>query len=210
MRTLLGPKRFIAVAGNIGSGKSTLVDFLSREYGMRPYYEPNEYNPYLVDFYGDMKRWAFHSQMYFLARKFRLHQDLSKVVDTVVQDRTIYEDAEIFAENLYRQKKMSARDYQTYRELYDAMVRELRAPDVMIYLRCSLATLRKRIKLRGRPEEQALPRNYLARLQDLYEGWFERYDLSETLVIETDQLDYLSDMVHRLDLFQQIESSLAR
>jgi len=157
-----------------------------------------------------MKRWAFHSQMYFLARKFRLHQDLSKVVDTVVQDRTIYEDAEIFAENLYRQKKMSARDYQTYRELYDAMVRELRAPDVMIYLRCSLATLRKRIKLRGRPEEQALPRNYLARLQDLYEGWFERYDLSETLVIETDQLDYLSDMVHRLDLFQQIESSLAR
>jgi len=210
VRTLLGPKRFIAVAGNIGSGKSTLVDFLSREYGMRPYYEPNEYNPYLVDFYGDMKRWAFHSQMYFLARKFRLHQDLSKVVDTVVQDRTIYEDAEIFAENLYRQKKMSARDYQTYRELYDAMVRELRAPDVMIYLRCSLATLRKRIKLRGRPEEQALPRNYLARLQDLYEGWFERYDLSETLVIETDQLDYLSDMVHRLDLFQQIESSLAR
>lgn len=208
MRQLLGPQRFIAVAGNIGSGKSTLVDFLSREYGFRPFYEPNEYNPYLVDFYGDMKRWAFHSQMYFLARKLRLHQELTREKQTVLQDRTIYEDAEIFAENLYRQKKMSPRDYQTYRELYQALVRELRPPDVMIYLRCSLPALRRRIKLRGRPEEQALPRNYLARLQDLYEGWFERYDLSETLVIETDHLDYIQDMVHRLDLFQRIEAAL--
>lgn len=208
MRQLLGPQRFIAVAGNIGSGKSTLVEFLSREYGFRPYYEPNEYNPYLVDFYADMKRWAFQSQMYFLARKLRLHQELTKERHTVIQDRTIYEDAEIFAENLYRQKKMSPRDYQTYRELYDALVRELRPPDVMIYLRCSLPALKKRIKMRGRPEEQSIPRTYLARLQDLYEGWFERYDLSETLVIETDHLDYIQDMVHRLDLFQRIEAAL--
>jgi deoxyadenosine/deoxycytidine kinase len=208
MRQLLGPQRFIAVAGNIGSGKSTLVEFLSREYGFRPYYEPNEYNPYLVDFYADMKRWAFQSQMYFLARKLRLHQELTKERHTVIQDRTIYEDAEIFAENLYRQKKMSPRDYQTYRELYDALARELRPPDVMIYLRCSLPALKKRIKMRGRPEEQAIPRTYLARLQDLYEGWFERYDLSETLVIETDHLDYIQDMVHRLDLFQRIEAAL--
>jgi deoxyadenosine/deoxycytidine kinase len=208
MRQLLGPQRFIAVAGNIGSGKSTLVEFLSREYGFRPYYEPNEYNPYLVDFYADMKRWAFQSQMYFLARKLRLHQELTKERHTVIQDRTIYEDAEIFAENLYRQKKMSPRDYQTYRELYDALARELRPPDVMIYLRCSLPALKKRIKMRGRPEEQSIPRTYLARLQDLYEGWFERYDLSETLVIETDHLDYIQDMVHRLDLFQRIEAAL--
>ncbi|MFO0723667.1 MAG: deoxynucleoside kinase [Myxococcota bacterium] len=208
MRKLLGPKRFIAVAGNIGSGKSTLVDFLSQSYGFRPYFEPNETNPYLVDFYSDMKRWSFHSQLYFLARKFRLHQDLSEAKDTVIQDRTIYEDAEIFAENLYRQKKMSARDYQTYRTLYEAIVRELRPPDVMIYLRCSIPTLKKRIALRGRKEEQSLPRGYLARLNELYEGWLERYDLSEVLVIETDQLDYVQNLVDRIDLYGRIEKAL--
>lgn len=208
LRKLIGPKRFIAVAGNIGAGKSTLVDFLARQYGFRPYYEPNETNPYLRDFYGDMRRWAFHSQTYFLARKLRLHQELTESEDTVLQDRTIYEDAEIFAENLYRQKKMSTRDYQTYRELYEGLVRELRPPDLMIYLRCSLPTLKKRVKTRGRPEEQSLPRAYLARLQDLYEEWFQRYDLSETLVVETDQTDYLDDLFDRLDLFQRIEAAL--
>lgn len=207
-RALLGPRRFIAVAGNIGSGKSTLVEFLSRTYGLRPYYEPNESNPYLVDFYGDMKRWSFHSQVYFLATKLRLHQELSQSDETVIQDRTIYEDAEIFAENLHRQKKMTRRDYETYRVLYEAIVRELRPPDVMIYLRCSLPALKKRIKLRGRPEEQAIPHTYLARLQDLYESWFERYAFSKTLILETDKLDYLTDLVHRIDLFRQIEESL--
>lgn len=208
MRKLLGPKRFIAVAGNIGSGKSTLVEFLSQTYGFRPYFEPNETNPYLVDFYHDMKRWAFHSQLYFLARKFRLHQQLSEAKETVIQDRTIYEDAEIFAENLFRQRKMSARDHQTYRELYGAIVRELRPPDVMIYLRCPLSTLRKRIEMRGRKEEQSLPRGYLARLDQLYEGWFERYDLSEKLVIETDQMDYVQNLVDRIGLYERIESAL--
>jgi deoxyadenosine/deoxycytidine kinase len=208
-RELLGPRRYIAVAGNIGSGKSTLVEFLSNTYGLRPYFEPNETNPYLVDFYGDMKRWSFHSQIYFLARKLRLHQELGQAKETVIQDRTIYEDAEIFAENLYRQRKMSERDYKTYRELYESIVRELRPPDVMIYLRCSLKTLKKRIRLRGRPEEQAIPHRYLARLEELYEGWFERYDLSKTLILETDQLDYLTDLVHRIDLYKQIERALA-
>lgn len=203
-----GPRKYIAIAGNIGAGKSTLTDFLRYRFGLTPFHEPNAENPFLPAFYSDMKRWAFHSQIYFLTHKFRLHQQLTDHPGTVVQDRTIYEDAEIFAENLYRQKKMSPRDYQTYRELYDALARELRPPDVMIYLRCSLPALKKRIKMRGRPEEQAIPRTYLARLQDLYEGWFERYDLSETLVIETDHLDYIQDMVHRLDLFQRIEAAL--
>lgn len=204
----IGPRRFVAVAGNIGVGKSTLVDFLEKQYGLRAYFEPNETNPYLVDFYGDMKRWSFQSQVYFLAKKFRIHQDLTASSEAVIQDRTIYEDAEIFAENLHRRKKMDERDYRTYRELYESIVRQLKPPDLMIYLRCSLKTLRKRIKLRGRPEEQAIPRSYLVRLQALYEEWFERYDLSETLVIETDQLDYLSDLVHRIDLFKRIESAL--
>lgn len=204
----LGPRRFIAVAGTIGAGKSTLVEFLSRQYDLRPFYEPNEENPYLEDFYGDMKSWAFHSQMYFLAAKFRLHQQLSTVEHAVIQDRTIYEDAEVFAENLYRQKKMSKRDYLTYRRMYEAVIAELRPPNLMIYLRCGMRTLKKRIKLRGRPEEQAIPTRYLSRLQELYEEWFARYDLSETLVIDTDELDYLSDLVDRLDLYQRIEAAI--
>ncbi|MCK6552814.1 deoxynucleoside kinase [Myxococcota bacterium] len=206
----LGPKRFIAIAGNIGAGKSSMVEFLSRTYGIKPYFEPNETNPYLSDFYQDMKAWSFHSQIYFLSRKFRIHQELTQTTEAVLQDRTIYEDAEVFAENLYRQKKMSARDYKTYRELYESIVRELRPPSLMIYLRCSVPALRQRIKLRGRPDEQAIPRSYLVRLQDLYEDWFSRYDLSDTLIIETDRMDYLTDLVDRLDLFQRIESALGQ
>lgn len=204
----LGPRRFIAVAGNIGAGKSTLVEFLSRQYGLRPFYEPNGENPYLHDFYADMKQWAFHSQIYFLTAKFRLHQQLSSVEQTVIQDRTIYEDAEIFAENLYRQRKISKRDYLTYRRLYEVIIRDLRPPNLMIYLRCGMKTLTTRIELRGRMEEKNIPRPYLRRLQELYEAWFARYDLSDTLVVDTDQLDYLQDLVDRLDLFQRIEAAI--
>ena len=204
----IGPRRFLAVAGNIGVGKSTLVDFLTKQYDLQPYFEPNDANPYLKDFYADMRRWSFQSQVFFLGKKFALHQDLSKSRRAVIQDRTIYEDAEIFAENLFRQRKMSKRDYETYRELYEAIISELRPPDLMIYLRCSLPTLRKRIKMRGRPEEQNIPRSYLVRRQELYEGWFERYDLSRTLVVDTDELDYLDDLFHRVDLFKQIEAAV--
>lgn len=196
------------MAGNIGAGKSTLVDFLSRQYGLRPFFEPNESNPYLKDFYGDMKRWSFHSQLYFLAAKFRIHQQLSTVEEAVIQDRTIYEDAEIFAENLYRQRKMSQRDYQTYRALYESIIRELRPPTLMIYLKCGVRTLQKRIALRGRAEEQAIPKTYLVRLQSLYDDWFTRYDLSETLVVDTDEIAYLEDFIHRLDLFERIEAAV--
>lgn len=202
------PHRFVAVAGNIGVGKSTLVDFLARQYRLAPHFEPNEQNPYLVDFYSDMPRWAFHSQVFFLAKKFRIHQELIRATQPVIGDRTIYEDAEIFAENLYRRKQMTKRDYLTYRELYEAIVEQLPPPDLMIYLKCSMRTLKRRIALRGRPEEQAIPTSYLKRLQDLYDGWFSRYKLSETVVIETDKLDYLHDLVHRLDLFARIEKAL--
>ena len=156
-----------------------------------------------------MKHWAFHSQIYFLSMKYRIHQQLSHVEHAVIQDRTIYEDAEIFAENLYRQRKMSKRDYQTYRSLYETILRELRPPSLMIYLRCGMKSLKKRIKLRGRPGEQSIPSGYLLRLQALYDEWFERYDHSETLIVDTDEMDYLQDLVHRIDLFRRIEAALA-
>lgn len=200
-------RKYIAIAGNMGVGKSSLVRFLCHYYDVKPFYEPNEQNPYLKDFYGDMKRWAFHSQVYFLAGKFRIHQELehARSKKTVIQDRSIYEDAEIFAENLYRSRRMSARDHDTYQALYQSIVQALRPPDLMIYLRASMRTLKRRIQGRGRPEEQSVPDSYLRRLNQLYEEWFERYDLSPTLIIETDHMDYVTDLVDRIDLLQRIK-----
>jgi len=203
-------RKYIAVAGNMGVGKSSLVSFLCAHFKLTPFYEPNEENPYLKDFYGDMERWAFHSQMYFLAQKFRIHQELERARSkvTVVQDRTIYEDAEIFAQNLYRSRKMGRRDWETYQALYQSILRALRPPDLMIYVRADLRTVRKRIKLRGRPEEQTVPTAYLRRLSRLYEEWFERYDLSPTLTLAMDHMDYVTDFLDRLDLLQKIEKVL--
>lgn len=148
---------YIAVAGNIGCGKSTLVDFICRTYKVDPFFEPNAQNPYLVDFYADMKRWAFHSQVYFLTHKFRIHQELERqrVHRTVVQDRTIYEDAEVFATYLHRRRFINARDWGVYQDLYQTILSALHPPDLMIYLKASVRTIRKRIKLRGRPKSSA-------------------------------------------------------
>jgi deoxyadenosine/deoxycytidine kinase len=201
-------KRTIAIAGNMGSGKSTLVEFLSRTYGISPFYEPNEDNPYLADFYSDMRRWALHSQLYFLANKFRLHQELDKSPGVVVLDRTIFEDAEIFATALHEMKRIDNRDWEIYWTLYQSMLDAIRPPDLMIYLRCSMRTLRKRIRLRGREIEQDVPLAYLKRLDRLYESWIDRYDSGEVLVLETDRLDYIHDLVHRLDVMQRIEALL--
>jgi deoxyadenosine/deoxycytidine kinase len=203
-------RKYIAVAGNMGAGKSSLVQFLCSHYKVKPFYEPNEENPYLKDFYGDMKRWAFQSQVYFLSGKFRIHQELEKARNktTVVQDRSIYEDAEIFAYNLYRSRKMTKRDFETYQALYQNIVNSIKPPDLMIYLKATLRTVRKRIKLRGRPEEQSVPISYIRRLNTLYEEWFQRYDLSPTLILETDRMDYVTDLVDRLDLLRRIERYL--
>ena len=205
---MAGPKKYIAVAGNIGAGKSTLVEFLQYRFALTPFPEPNADNPFLPSFYDDMKKWAFHSQMFFLLHKFKIHQDLSDHQGTVVQDRTIYEDAEIFAENLYRSKKMSKSEYQTYRKLYTSITRTLRPPDLMIYLRASVRTVRKRIRFRGRPEEQDIPLRYIRRLHDLYEEWFTRYQESPTLVIEVDSLDYIQNLVDRIEIIETIEAYL--
>ena len=201
-------RRSIAISGNMGSGKSTLVDFLARTYDVSPFYEPNEENPYLPDFYKDMKRWAFRSQLYFLSNKFRLHQELDRTPGVVALDRTIFEDAEIFATALHQMRKIDKRDWQTYWGFYQAILDAIKPPDLMIYLRCSMRTLRQRIKLRGRAMEQDVPLAYLKRLDRLYESWINSYEMSEVLVLETDKLDYIHDLIHRLDVMQRIEAVL--
>ena len=203
-------RRSIAIAGNMGSGKSTLVEFLHRTYGVVPFYEPNDENPYLADFYKDMKRWAFQSQLYFLSNKFRLHQELDRQQGVVALDRTIFEDAEIFATALHQMRKMSKRDWETYMGFYHAILDAIRPPDLMIYLRCSMRPLRQRIRLRGRKMEEDVPLSYLKRLDRLYEEWIGKYRMSEVLVLETDRLDYIHDLVYRLDVMERIESVLPR
>jgi len=198
-------KKFIAVAGNIGVGKSSMVEFLSEQYGFEPIYEPFMNNPYLDDFYKDMKTWGFHSQLYFLTHKFKLHMALNTRATTVVQDRTIYEDAEIFATNLYKGRYIKKRDYETYMELYDTMKGALQPPDLMIYLRCSVGAIRKRIKQRGRKSEQEIPTSYLRRLNGLYEEWIGRYSQSPVLVWDSERMDYLTDIVDRIEFKRQID-----
>jgi deoxyadenosine/deoxycytidine kinase len=200
--------RSIAIAGNMGAGKSTLVEFLARTYGVVPFYEPNDENPYLADFYRDMKGWAFQSQLYFLANKFRLHQEFDRQPGVVALDRTIFEDAEIFATALHQMRKISKRDWQTYQSFYHAILDAIRPPDLMIYLRCSMRTLRQRIRLRGRTMERDVPHAYLKRLERLYDQWIESYEMSDVLVFDTDKLDYIHDLVHRLDVMERIEAVL--
>ena len=201
--------RFIAIAGNIGAGKSTMVSFLSKRFGLNPLYEPVDDNPYIADFYEDMKRWAFNSQIFYLSRKYALHLQAQKSEQRIILDRSIYEDAEIFVENLHHRKGITKRDYNTYMELYHTIRSELQPPDLLIYLRCSVRGVRRRIKMRGRKSEMAIPLSYIQKLHKQYEAWFERYDLGPKAVIETEKLDYLRDIIHRVDLIQQIEKLLA-
>ena len=198
-------KRTIAIAGNIGAGKTSLVEFLTSTYNITPFYEPNDENPYLADFYKDMKRWSFHSQLYFLSNKFRIHQQVDLTPGVVVQDRTIFEDVEIFATALHQMKQINKRDWNTYHDFYQSIVASIKPPDLMIYLKCPIKTVRKRIKIRGRKMEQDIPLSYLRRLNKLYENWINNYTMSKVLVIESDKLDYMCDFVDRLDVMHQIE-----
>ncbi len=201
--------RFVAVAGNIGAGKSELVGFLARRWGAVPSFEPNEQNPYLDDFYADMERWAFHSQLWFLSQKAKLHRGIQRSRGLVLQDRTIYEDAEVFARNLFEQGRISARDWDTYAGLYETLRAGLKPPDLLVYLRASVPTLRKRIRRRGRASEQDLPTAYLRRLGRLYESWLAGWRLSPVLVLETDDWDYRTDLVDRLDLVEKLDRAFA-
>ena len=206
--TTAGARRFIAIAGNIGAGKSSLLEFLTSTYQVSPFYEPNDDNPYLEDFYRDMKRWAFSSQLFFLSNKFRIHQEADRTPGVVIQDRTIFEDAEIFATALHQMRKIDKRDWATYRDFYHSILQAIQPPDLLIYLRCPVRTIRRRIRLRGREMEQDIPLSYLKRLERLYEDWFERYDLGEKLVLDSDRLDFVSDLIDRQDVRERIERLL--
>ncbi len=186
-------KKYIVIAGNIGAGKSTLVRLLSERLGYRPYYEPVAENPYLEDFYRNMPAWAFHSQLFFLSYRVRSHRALMDDPHSVVQDRSLYEDAEVFARNLYERGTMSERDWLTYTGLYKTMTGLLPSPDLVIYIRASVGTLMSRIAMRGRGFEAAISAEYLAGLNVLYESWIEGFELAPVLVVPGDRLDFVAE-----------------
>ena len=182
---------FIAIAGNIGAGKSSLTRLLGEHFHWKPYYESVDDNPYLSDFYGDMERWSFHLQIYFLANRFKSHKEIVEGGNSVIQDRSIYEDAEIFARNLYEIRKMDSRDYENYVSLFHVMMEYLKPPDLMIYLKASVDTLMKQIARRGRSFEQSIQRSYLEQLNRHYEDWIARYLIGPLLVVPSDNLDFV-------------------
>lgn len=201
-------KQFITIAGNIGAGKSTLVSLLTEHTGWTPVFEAVAENPYLADFYQDMRRWSFQSQVFFLSRRLRQHHDLLQQSNSIIQDRSVYEDAEIFARNLYRQGHMSARDWHCYYDLYQTMATLLRPPHLVIYLRTAVPTLRRRIIQRGRDYEQSISDDYLHQLNELYETWIDGFTLSPILTIETDNLDYVQYADHLDQIWQKINHRL--
>ena len=192
-------KKFVAVAGNIGVGKSTLVTMLCQKLAWQPFYEPVADNPYLADFYSDMRTWAFHSQIFFLTHRLRMHRQLIAHPTSLIQDRTVYEDAEVFAENLFQQGLIHARDYTTYHELYQVVTEFLPPPDLVVYLRASVPTLFSRISSRGRDFERQITPKYLEQLNDLYEQWIAGFSLCPVLTVPSDDLDYVANSNH-LDL----------
>lgn len=195
-------KYFITIAGNIGAGKSTLVHLLTQRSGWSPVFEAVTENPYLADFYADMRRWSFQSQLFFLSRRLQQHHALLQQTTSIIQDRSVYEDAEIFARNLYQNGHMSQRDWQCYNELYQTMAALLQPPHLVIYLRATVPTLRQRIIQRGRDYEQTISDDYLGQLNELYERWIAGFALSPILTIDTDNLDYVQYEDH-LDLIWQ-------
>ncbi len=184
--------QFIALAGNIGAGKSSLTTLLAKHFNWKAYYESVDNNPYLSDFYDDMRRWSFNLQIYFLSSRFRSQKNMIKAGESFIQDRTIYEDAEIFARNLYEMGLMSKRDYDNYGALFHEMVSYLTPPNLLVYLKADVSTLVRQIEQRGRDYENTISIDYLKRLNLLYEDWIKRYPYDK-LIVETDNLDFVSN-----------------
>ncbi|UCG26151.1 MAG: deoxynucleoside kinase [Chloroflexota bacterium] len=199
---------FITIAGNIGVGKSTLTALLAERLDWEPVYEAVTENPYLADFYEDMQRWSFQSQVFFLSRRLQQHHDLLQRERPVIQDRSVYEDAEVFACNLYRQGHLSERDWQCYMDLYRTLATLLQPPHLVVYLQASAATLRRRIGQRGRGYEQTISDAYLGQLNQLYDAWASNFRLCPVLTVNTDNLNYVQHEAHLDQLWERIEDRL--
>lgn len=198
--------KHIAISGNIGSGKTTLAEKLSRHYGWVPLFESVDNNPYLKDFYDDMTRWAFHLQIYFLNSRFNQVHQIRASEKTIVQDRTIYEDAYIFAANLHKSGHISDRDYQSYLDIFHSMINFVQAPDLLIYLKADIPKLVQQIQKRGRDFEYAIRLEYLKNLNEHYTDWITAYDKGKLLIVDVNNMDFVekvedfSTIVGRIDL----------
>jgi deoxyadenosine/deoxycytidine kinase len=201
-------KHFITIAGNIGVGKSTLVRLLGERLSWEPVFEAVTENPYLADFYQDMHRWSFHSQVFFLSRRLQQHHQLLQQPRSAIQDRSVYEDAEIFARNLHIQGHMSERDWGAYYELYQTLALLLPPPDLVIYLQASVPTLKRRIGQRGRAYERDISEAYLRQLNELYHAWAHSFSLSPVLIVNTDNLDYVQNGEHLDQIWAKIQGRL--
>lgn len=201
-------RTFVAVAGNIGAGKSTLTTMLADHFRWQPFFEAHAENPYLKKFYKNMPRWSFHSQIFFLGKRLEHHRLLADYPGSVIQDRTVYEDAEVFARNLYKQGRMKKRDWETYRSLYQAVGSFLPHPDLIIYLRASVDTLMARIEARGREMESNIPKAYVAQLNRQYERWMEKWTLCPVLVVDMDVVDFQHNTHQFTDICERTRAAL--
>ncbi len=198
----------IAVVGNIGAGKTTLTELLAKNYGWEAMFEAVDNNPYLEDFYNDMKRWSFNLQIYFLNSRFQQIRDIQSGSKSIIQDRTIYEDAFIFAENLHEMDLMTARDYANYRAIFDNITSYIKAPDLLIYLKASVPTLVENIQRRGRDYEASIRIDYLQKLNEKYDKWIKNYREGKLLVLDKDNLDFANNPEDLAFIIESIEREI--
>ncbi|MFT4666207.1 MAG: deoxyadenosine/deoxycytidine kinase [Polaribacter sp.] len=200
--------KHIAIAGNIGAGKTTLCEKLGKHYGWTVHYESTDNNPYLSDFYVDMKRWSFNLQIYFLNNRYRQIVDIHHGDVTVIQDRTIYEDANIFAPNLHQMGLMATRDFNNYFDLFQLMTAQIKAPDLLIYLKADVSTLVSHIQSRGRDYEGSMSLDYLKSLNDRYDQWIHSYTEGKLLVIDANNVDFINNPADLGDIINKVDAEL--